>query len=192
MRLFGTFFFGHFFPSVNDNFFFLGFLGIPTVANKLPAISLHWYPDHQFRELDQMVKIKKTHIHHLILDLGYSKPKIVIVFMLTTWMPFIRFRLIFMVNSIYVYCWWLFREFNWQLRFIYLGLFGFLCTFVFGVLLSLVVSQVAKASGLQDMESDKIGNVVNLVKVDPALLHPMVNSDICGNIGDDTKDYDST
>ena len=74
----------------------------------------------------------------------------------------------------------------------FLGLFGFLCTFVFGVLLSLVVSQIAKASGLQDMESDKIGNVVNFVKVDPTLLHPMVNSDICGNIGDDTKDYDST
>ena len=95
---FSALFFGRFFPSVNDNFFFLGFLGILIVASKLPAISLHWYPDHQFRELDQMVKIKKTHIHHLILDQGYLKPKIVIVFMLTTWMPFIRFRRIFMVN----------------------------------------------------------------------------------------------
>ena len=91
------------------------FLGIPTVASKRPEISLHWYPDHQFRELDQMVKIKETHIYHHILDQGFSKPIIIIVFMLTTWMPFIRFRRIFMVGEYLIFA-WLFREFDLQLR----------------------------------------------------------------------------
>ena len=62
---------------------------------------------------------------------------------------------------------------------VFSGLIGFVCTFLFGTFISLVISQIAKSSPTQDAESDKPQSLGNFL-VDPCLLHPIVNTVLCG------------
>ena len=96
-----------------------------------------------------------------------------------------------------------FNNINNELKLFILGLIGFLSTFIFGTLISLVVSQVSKSSengsadSTQDVDPDKPRSMGN-VTVDPYLLHPIVNTLLCGCYNGDSrheeepKDYNGT
>ena len=95
-----------------------------------------------------------------------------------------------------------FNNINNELKLFISGLIGFLSTFIFGTLISLVVSQVSKSSengsadSTQNADPDKLRSMGN-VTVDPCLLHPIVNALLCGcyNVDDsrqEPKDYNET
>ena len=95
-----------------------------------------------------------------------------------------------------------FNNINNELKLFISGLIGFLSTFIFGTLISLVVSQVSKSSengsadSTQDADPDNKPRSMGNVTVDPCLLHPIVNALLCRCYNVDSrqepKDYNET